>query len=100
MADRRGKPSKAKGATAFDIESLTRAYASAKREGVESEIVAKLKSRLEEALAAQDFGPAGGPDGDDLPDPIPVAPILEGVARGLAAGSGLQVESEAPEDPT
>lgn len=103
MSGRKDKPAKPKGPTAFDIESLTRAYANAKREEVEPEIVAKLKTRLEESLAAQEWGPASG----IAPDDLSVAPFLEGVARGVAAHAGLPVSDEeagalgnVPEDPT
>jgi len=94
-AGRKDKPRKPHGPTAFDIESLTRAYGNAKRENLDDGIVAKLKSRLEEALATQEWGPASGVDPDDLSaDPLPVAPLLEGVARGVAAGAGLPVADE------
>jgi hypothetical protein len=95
MSGRKDKPSKPKGPTAFDIESLTRAYGNAKRESLDPEIVAKLKLRLEEALAAQEWGPPSGIDPDDLSvEPLPVAPLLEGVARGVAAQAGLPVSDE------
>jgi hypothetical protein len=94
MGSRKNKPSKPRGPTAFDIESLTRAYGNAKRENLDDGIVAKLKSRLEEALAAQEWGPASGVDPDDLSPELPVAPLLEGVARGMAAGAGLPVTDE------
>ena len=108
VAGRKDKPSKPKGPTAFDIESLTRAYANAKREAVDPEIVAKLKSRLEEALAAEDFGPAGSVEDGDLVPGLPVdLTTLQAVATGIAAGTGLPVADEeagalgaAPEEAT
>ena len=107
VAGRKDKPRK-RGPTAYDIESLTRAYANAKRENVEPEIIAKLKSRLEEALAAQDFGPAGSVEDGDLVPGLPVdLTTLQAVATGIASGTGLPIGDEevgalgaAPEEAT
>ena len=69
IAGKRSEPRAPRGPTAFDIESLTRAYGEAKRAGLDESTVAALKAKLDEALASKQWGPPSGVDDADLGPP-------------------------------